>query len=255
MLNWEDRGKLKVCYKGEDFYTISPLPFYIKRRKILLGLMDKYIFKAKIVLDYGCGDGWYVNHFSGKVPDIEIEGCDISTSFLEKARSDFPEYHFFGIEHLEENSKYDLIYIFAVFAHLEKETIFQIIENLSKCLNPGGKLILFEQVARKHRTGRDFIKREISEYQEIVENSGYEVKEGFLISFKVYNFIEKKFLNKILRIFSNDRDPYVKRIRANSNSFYRFIIRLLLMLDWFPVKINPKAGYGNYLLIAEKKSE
>lgn len=39
---WEERGKGYCFYKGEDFYTITPIPYYFKRREILLKLLIKF---------------------------------------------------------------------------------------------------------------------------------------------------------------------------------------------------------------------
>ena len=60
---WERRGRLKCYYKNEEFYTITPIPYYYKRRKIILELIEEYISKGEVqkVCDFGCGDGWYIN--------------------------------------------------------------------------------------------------------------------------------------------------------------------------------------------------
>jgi len=53
---WNSRGSNFFKYKGEYFYTITPIPHYYKRRKLLLNLIGERLRDKNAVLDYGCGD-------------------------------------------------------------------------------------------------------------------------------------------------------------------------------------------------------
>lgn len=84
---WNQRATFEVFYQGEDFYTITPLPYYSARRKILLDLFSKSLQGPSLkILDFGCGDGWYVNWLSKGFHQHDVKGTDLSESMLEKAR-------------------------------------------------------------------------------------------------------------------------------------------------------------------------
>jgi hypothetical protein len=62
---WLDRGNNLYEYKGEKYYTITPIPYYLKRRELLLknveNIINKLVEKKRFlkICDYGCGDGYY----------------------------------------------------------------------------------------------------------------------------------------------------------------------------------------------------
>ena len=57
---WEVRGKKAFSYKGEVIYTITLIPFYVERRKLLLDLLNEIISEKNVynICDFGCGDGY-----------------------------------------------------------------------------------------------------------------------------------------------------------------------------------------------------
>lgn len=40
---WEFRATHQYQYRGETFYTITPVPFYCSRRGLVLRLMEEYL--------------------------------------------------------------------------------------------------------------------------------------------------------------------------------------------------------------------
>ena len=102
---WDRRGELRVKYRGEWFYTITPLPYYFQRRALVLKLLKQALERKNIqrICDYGCGDGYYAEHLKGCFPEIEIDGYDISPVLLgtdKRENQDFAYilrlYHFLG---------------------------------------------------------------------------------------------------------------------------------------------------------------
>lgn len=75
---WNDRANKRYRYKKENFYTITPIPYYYKRREVIVRLLVERIVtnRAQRVCDYGCGDGEYIrllaNHFTHKMKDGQI---------------------------------------------------------------------------------------------------------------------------------------------------------------------------------------
>ena len=72
---WNDRANKTYRYKGEEFYTITPIPYYYKRRKAILSFLAKCILenKAESVCDYGCGDGEYLRLVCDKLVKKEAK--------------------------------------------------------------------------------------------------------------------------------------------------------------------------------------
>ena len=62
---WDKRAKREYIYKKEKFYTITPIPYYFRHRKIILDKIQSFIMnnKSKVVCDFGCGDGEYISQF------------------------------------------------------------------------------------------------------------------------------------------------------------------------------------------------
>ncbi len=92
---WNDRANKMYMYKKEKFYTITPIPYYYKRRKVIIDLLAKHIItsKAADVCDYGCGDGEYLrlaaDHLNKKESQnqfVKWTGIDISDEMLKKAK-------------------------------------------------------------------------------------------------------------------------------------------------------------------------
>jgi SAM-dependent methyltransferase len=94
---WDERGAKSFLYKGERFYTITPIPFYYKRRKILIKLLKEIIHNDAVntVFDYGCGDGYYLKIFSGFFPGKKYYGADISQEMIARAKESNPAVEFF----------------------------------------------------------------------------------------------------------------------------------------------------------------
>jgi hypothetical protein len=64
---WDLRANFLITYKNSKYYTITALPFYLKRQKILLSLLEPYILNSNYICDFGCGDGFYINYFKNKL--------------------------------------------------------------------------------------------------------------------------------------------------------------------------------------------
>lgn len=84
---WDKRSRMAVEYKGEKFYTVTPLPYYYRRRAILLNHLDSFFWSNDIekVCDFGCGDGWYLQYFSTKFGKKKYFGVDSSEKMIERA--------------------------------------------------------------------------------------------------------------------------------------------------------------------------
>lgn len=83
---WSQRAGQEYIYKGEKFYTITAIPYYVERRKIIVDSIKQIIQRYNVsrIVDIGCGDGEYLNilHENTK----EYCGVDISEGMLQLAK-------------------------------------------------------------------------------------------------------------------------------------------------------------------------
>lgn len=63
---WEERGENIKRYKGKEFYTVTPFPFYVYRRNRILEILKGIDVEGKRILDLGCGDGYYSRYLIKK---------------------------------------------------------------------------------------------------------------------------------------------------------------------------------------------
>jgi len=118
---WEYRGGISYEYKGETFYTVTPIPYYYRRRALLVNLLSLVVDgpNAVRICDFGCGDGWYLKYLAERHEEKQWYGVDMSESMIARARQACPmaEFH---VSHngIEVNRTFDLVYSVAVFAHV-----------------------------------------------------------------------------------------------------------------------------------------
>lgn len=142
---WDTRTEKLVKYRGEEFYTITPIPYYYERRKILLQRIKFFIIKmhAHNILDLGCGDGEYIYHlYEG---DMKFHGVDISTEMIKLAEE---RCHDSAISfevsrdgaHGQDN--FDVAYIISVLAHVDDNEANILLESAYQSLQKGGDLYI-----------------------------------------------------------------------------------------------------------------
>lgn len=85
---WDSRGNIEYKYKGEYFYTITPIPIYYERRSKLISLMKPYLelHNDSLVCDFGCGDGAYIFYLAIIYKNLCCYGFDISKIMINKAK-------------------------------------------------------------------------------------------------------------------------------------------------------------------------
>jgi SAM-dependent methyltransferase len=252
---WDERARQSNHYKDEEFYTITPLPYYIKRRGIMLALAEKYVNKADSIMDYGCGDGWYLEYFAKiKIHSANtvFSGLDLSSEMVKKARSVNPKANIYVSQSgIRQGEQYELVYTFATLAHIAGDTIISTFENIEKSLIKGGKFMLFEQTASNEYVGKNFIRRSIQDYINLGQASGLKLEKTYLIRFSSHAFFERYIAKKYVK-WCKGNNEFEKRLNANSHKFYRFMSRMFLFFDRRPVKNNARCGWGNVLIIFEK---
>lgn len=102
------------------------------------------------LLDFGCGTGELLQGLRNYQFQGELEGCDISNSMLEEAKTRFgsgplPLLHLVtpGELPFPENS-YDVVVASSVFHHVSPSARAGIFAELLRVLKPSGRLVVFE---------------------------------------------------------------------------------------------------------------
>ena len=263
---WNMRGKESFNYKGEFFYTITPIPYYYRRRDILLNALSKEIAtqisnkKSLRIHDFGCGDGWYLNYFHKIYKDfanIQFSGFDISESFIQKAKSilsdDISLYCGEIDDAYDNDTSFNLIYSISVFAHISNKDISNIFNCFMQRLASGGRLVLFEQTSGGKNTieGSTYIRRLASEYEEIAKRSGFVLTDKFAVDFTVHRLFERYIAKKLYKHFHGNTQTE-QRISANKNIFFRLLSNIACMLSFNPIKRKDKNYWGNTFFVFEK---
>jgi trans-aconitate methyltransferase len=210
MSTWDLRANLGVSYKGSNYYTITALPYYLKRQKILLKLLKPYIKNSNLVCDFGCGDGFYINYFKTRLKRADyFYGIDISEEMLNKARSIDPNNFYIvseeGLKSLSKELNLDLVYSIAVFAHISDNLMDVIVQSIYDHLSQGCRLIVFEQVAPFRYEGASFTRRTIVDYKSKFSKFGFKVEKMTLVSFNSHRFFSVKLLNYIIDSSANQQ--------------------------------------------------
>ncbi len=99
--------------------------------------------KNSVILDFGCGDGRYINEFI-KINNYKIIGTDISPYAISLAKRKFPKVKFFvALEDQKlpiKNGTIDFILAADVIEHIFDVSIF--LNEMNRCMKIGGKIFI-----------------------------------------------------------------------------------------------------------------
>ena len=106
-------------------------------------LVKKHLdFKAKKILDVGCGLGMYSQEFSEE--GALVSGIDVDGKKTEQAKELFPKINFQtapGEKIPFANNSFDIVFLHEVLEHVKDEE--KTIKEIVRVLKTGGRLILF----------------------------------------------------------------------------------------------------------------
>ena len=104
-----------------------------------------------LVLDYGCGTGKYCLFFK---PENYL-GVDVDEKNIRIAKNNFKNYHFLQIKpgHFSlDAKKFDFILVVGVFHHIADKELRLILDDFSRILKPGGKVMVIEPILSETST-------------------------------------------------------------------------------------------------------
>jgi SAM-dependent methyltransferase len=136
-------GSLADAAKPLDYYDTLGRE---TRDGILRHLPSDWTFNEKRILDFGCGAGRTLRHFTDEAGNAEFWGCDIdeqSIRWMEEHMS--PPFHVFvnGPEPPldQPDSSFDLVFAVSVFTHLASSWSRWLVD-LHRLLKPDGLLVV-----------------------------------------------------------------------------------------------------------------
>lgn len=257
---WDGRANTGATYKGEDFYTITALPYYYERRKLIIHYLERILCGINVphkkVCDFGCGDGAYISRLSAKKTDLYFHGIDISSEMIQKAKSwNKSKRVSFDISgNGIRKGFYDVVYSSAVFAHLKDDAVTSLVNNIYKHLYQRGIFILCEQCAPYRYEGDTYIRRTGLEYKEILHQAGFTIRKEFVIDFWVHRILFERKIQKIFLCWAFKKDHVTKDIaliKLNQNKLYRLISKCLTTASW--PRIFAGGGRFGYVFIVAVK--
>ncbi len=245
---WESRGNRGYRYRGEHFYTVTPVPLYYRRRRLLLEMMQPLIQEsaARSICDFGCGDGYYIEKFMPLLPQATWHGVDVAHSMLEIARARCPKAHF----HLSgagvpSGMRFDLIYSIAVLAHvLDEELLRQLACSIGSALERDGLFVLFEQTGAPS-AGDTWRRRSAHSYVSLMESCGLELVGRQLVAFPAHRIFERTVASWYYRLLPGEDDRQSRCLQANRSGMFRTMSSLALALDRRALWPDDGARSGN----------
>lgn len=121
--------------------------FYFVEQKVLT-LRDNEVGENLQVLDFGCGDGVTELYVQKHLPGWMVEGIDISADSIKEARekkitnTNFQLFN--GTEIPFPNNSFEVVFVAAVFHHINFSLHEKIVKEIYRVLKPGGRLYFFE---------------------------------------------------------------------------------------------------------------
>ncbi len=208
---------------------------------------------GSLILDAGCGAGYWSRKFS--INGCDTIGVDISEDLIEAARKQALPGQTFQVcdlnKELPFDKKFDGIFCGCVLHHLpEIKDVDLIIQNLTGCLKPGGKLIIIEPngsnpIVRMSRfVGRLLVR--ILSVKIATENETMHSTKTYLRLMNASNLktIEVESMKDI-----ESMDPDSSSETENQNALIGFFVgirRLLLSFFW---KLLPDPYRGSAIMI------
>lgn len=137
---------IKEGFKAEYFKELSELEsgnfWFRSRNKLILWALHKYVPLMKSFLEIGCGTGFVISQISEEYPFTKISGSELLAEGLIYARKRVPRGNFMKLDacNLSIKSGFDVIGIFDVLEHIEKDEI--VLAQINKALIPNGYVFI-----------------------------------------------------------------------------------------------------------------
>lgn len=134
-----------ICYEAHPpiFNKVFSFFDFFQLKKVLSQL--KIETKGKKVIDIGCGTGRFSRFYSGR--GASVTGIDITQEVIESNRRYLPGIRFETMSAFDiklADREFDIVNAFIVVQHIPSSMKRKAIEEMSRVLKPGGRMIICE---------------------------------------------------------------------------------------------------------------
>ncbi|MEI7578889.1 MAG: methyltransferase domain-containing protein [bacterium] len=228
--------------------------WYIGLRQMLFYWIKK--IHPKTILDAGCGTG--INQLLLQQQHYQIDGIDYSDLAVKfsKAR---------GIKNVKQgmiqkltfpDAHFDLIYSLDVLGILTPADSQLALQEFSRCLKPGGSLILnvaaLQWLYSQHDVACHLIHRyNQKEIVAILKKNGFSIKK---ISYRVFFLFPLVAFIKIIEKFQlkNVKDSEVTGDLKKTNSIFNLLLKPMMWLEFQTIKLLNLPWGTSLWIVAEK---
>ena len=218
------------------------------RKLILSRILNKYISKKKIILDYGCGVGINLDMLSkfGKV--FYYDKSKLAINYVKKKFSN--KNYFINInELLKYKKKFDLIVATDVIEHIKKDE--KEIIKISHLLKKDGYILITVPAFQSLYSSKDISLKHFRRYnKETLHNL---LNKYFIeIKFTYFNFILFLPISVLILFFKITKIKFINRVEKKPNFFINKLAFYLFAFESFFIN-KIKFPFGISLLFFGKK--
>jgi 2-polyprenyl-3-methyl-5-hydroxy-6-metoxy-1,4-benzoquinol methylase len=96
------------------------------------------------VLDYGCGIGLLAGHLKRSLPNVQIDGFDISQDCVDQIDTSLAQQGVFTSDLQQSARSYDVVVLSNVLHHVKPQDRLPLLQGIKSRLAENGKLVVFE---------------------------------------------------------------------------------------------------------------
>lgn len=132
-----------IVAEQTNFFTDNDKYFAEYKVDILRDVSQTQVLR---ILEYGCGTGRNIPYIHKLFVGSNVVGADLSEKSIEIAKKLNPDVSFEVIDDgfFDRVGSFDLIFIAGVYHHVAPELRSSLTLQLSKLINKGGRLVIFE---------------------------------------------------------------------------------------------------------------
>ena len=186
--------------------------FLIKKLKIFKIVNNK----NASILDFGCGFGYFLNYFYSR-GYRNLYGVDPDKELLKRVPKQIKTSVQFGEKISFEDNSFDVVWVYCVFHHLEKDTnYFEAVDEIMRVLKPNGYLFICEPGHYRSFVIMEYITKILSffskffkSYKLILEEEKVIVRYFIKNHHKVIDRLREKKINEIENTYIYEKWLYV----------------------------------------------
>ena len=248
-----DKPDFKSLYAAEEKH------FWFRYRNKILGDIISNLLKGHVnprILELGCGNGNVISEIQKRLPDATLIGSELHEEGLVNAKCRLKcELVQADIYNLPNWNPFDLIGLFDVLEHLPDDV--KALQQIRKCLKPGGKLVLTVPASMKlwsyvDEVSGHYIRYSTETLKKSLVNAGFVVQKNdpfmsplFPAMWLVRNFTQIK---KKLGFTGNKDSRTLANEEFGVSSFMNFARGAILGFEGKLLNVGLRMPFGTSIL-------